>query len=220
MILLKQTVLALSAVALAASLTAPAAQAQSAAMQSQARTGSFGNSSKKTNNFRKPNSAFTRNQSLPRVRATGLGGLATIHGPTGRNGLPQTSLDSFVLNAGGSAEQIYGDEGTDLPPFFGFSAGHRIERGIQGSRAAGLTTGHGSTLPAAWGGDEFCKGSEFSRSGSSGGGSTWATPAQTGGNPGTRNPNQPSFDLDGVADPGFVNSNGALISTSSDDSGF
>ena len=34
---------------------------------------------------------------------TGLGGLAEIHGPTGRNGLPITSMDSFVLNAGGHA---------------------------------------------------------------------------------------------------------------------
>jgi hypothetical protein len=71
-------------------------------------------------------------------------------------GLPVTSMDSFVLNAGGSAEAIYGDEGVDgPPPYFGFSADHRIDAGIQGQRSAGLTTGHGSIMPDAWGGDEF-----------------------------------------------------------------
>jgi hypothetical protein len=81
------------------------------------------------------------------------------------NGLPPTSLDSFVSNAGGSAELIYGDEGTDgLPPYYGFDPSHRINAGITSS---GLTTGHGSYLPDAWGGDEFT-GNEWSMSGSGG----------------------------------------------------
>lgn len=69
-----------------------------------------------------------------------------------RRGLPPTSLDSFVLNAGGMSEMIYGDEGAGgLPPYFGFDQGHRINTGIVGQRAAGLTTGHASALPEAWG---------------------------------------------------------------------
>jgi len=63
--------------------------------------------------------------------------------------LPKTTLDSFVRNAGGSADQIYGDEGSEgIPPFFGFSEGHYIGTGIQ---SGGLTTGHRSGLPSAWG---------------------------------------------------------------------
>ncbi|HEY9755795.1 MAG TPA: hypothetical protein V6C97_11580 [Oculatellaceae cyanobacterium] len=82
------------------------------------------------------------------------------------HGLPPTSMDSFVYEAGGMAESIYGDEGTtDIPPYFGFDASHRINAGIAGTRAAGLTTGHGSYLPDAWGGDEFV-GPEWSMSGS------------------------------------------------------
>jgi hypothetical protein len=75
-------------------------------------------------------------------------------------------LDSFVYEAGGMAELIYGDEGTtDIPPYFGFDQSHRINSGITGTRAQGLTTGHGSYLPNAWGGDEFV-GPEWSMSGS------------------------------------------------------
>lgn len=66
---------------------------------------------------------------------------------TGR--LPKTTLDSFVSNAGAQAELIYGDEGTDsIPPYFGFDETHRIETGIY---SPGLTTGHRSALPEAWG---------------------------------------------------------------------
>ena len=62
-------------------------------------------------------------------------------------GLPQTSLDSFVADAGGNADQIYGDEGTtDIPPLFGFSSGNTINSGI----TSNLTTGHASGLPSAW----------------------------------------------------------------------
>jgi hypothetical protein len=72
------------------------------------------------------------------------------------NGLAPTTMDSFVYEAGGNAELIYGDEGTNnIPPYFGFDNTHRIIDGITGTRSQGLTTGHGSYLPSAWGGDEF-----------------------------------------------------------------
>jgi hypothetical protein len=62
-------------------------------------------------------------------------------------GLPQTSLDSFVADAGGNADMIYGDEGTsDIPPLFGFDSGNTINAGINSN----LTTGHASGLPGAW----------------------------------------------------------------------
>ncbi len=64
-------------------------------------------------------------------------------------GLPQTNLDSFVAQAGGQAELIYGDEGTDgPPPYFEFTQDHYINTGIHDG---GLTTGHASGLPSAWG---------------------------------------------------------------------
>ena len=63
--------------------------------------------------------------------------------------LPPTVMDSFVYNAAGSADLIYGDEGTtSIPPFFGFDESHRINAGIT---SGGLTTGHASGLPEAWG---------------------------------------------------------------------
>jgi hypothetical protein len=87
-----------------------------------------------------------------------------------RRGLPPTTLDSFVWQAGGRAEEIYGDEGVDgLPPIDGFNPQNRINYGIFGSRDAGLTTGHGSIMPAAWGGDEHVHGTEWVRSGANGG---------------------------------------------------
>ena len=62
--------------------------------------------------------------------------------------LPKTTLDSFVYQAGGAAEQIYGDEGVGgLPPMFGFSEGNTIGSGIN---SGGLTTGHQSNMPSAW----------------------------------------------------------------------
>jgi len=73
-----------------------------------------------------------------------------------RNGLPPCTTDSFVHEAAGEAEHIYGDEGTtDIPPYMGFSTVHRINNGIFNIRDRGLTTGHGSYLPDAWGADEF-----------------------------------------------------------------
>jgi hypothetical protein len=93
---------------------------------------------------------------------TYLGKLAPVWGPVGFNKLPTTQLDSFVHNAGASADLIYGDEGTDgPPPYSEFTPIHRIDAGIHGSRAAGLTTGHRSKLPSAWGRDEFL-GAEWS----------------------------------------------------------
>lgn len=94
-------------------------------------------------------------------------GLAPVRGPRGRNGLPPTRLDSFVSEAQGNAWLIYGDEGTtSIPPFMEFTQGHRIERGINGPRAAGLTTSHGSMLPPAWGGDEYVDTEGFTQAGS------------------------------------------------------
>lgn len=104
---------------------------------------------------------------------TGMGigqryGLAPVFGGGGRNGLPQTRLDSFVKEAKGHAWHIYGDEGVySIPPFMEFTPIHRIERGILEKRAAGITTGHGSSLPPAWGGDEFVDTEPFTQSGAS-----------------------------------------------------
>ncbi len=93
---------------------------------------------------------------------------AEVQNTRSTNGLPPTSMDSFVYEAGGLAELIYGDEGTsDIPPYFGFDQSHRINLGIIGTRAQGLTTGHGSMLPNAWGGDEFDMTEPWSQSGSS-----------------------------------------------------
>ncbi len=83
------------------------------------------------------------------------------------NQLPPCQLDSFVYQAGGQAEAIYGDEGIRTPPpFFGFDQSHRIDAGIVRQRDSGLTTGHGSVMPSAWGFDEFiAPPGEFCRSG-------------------------------------------------------
>jgi|GEM_PF-6980914 len=71
-------------------------------------------------------------------------------------GLPPCNLDSFVSQAGFQKEEIYGDEGVgSKPPLKGFTKASRINAGITGQRNAGLTTGHGSYLPDAWGRDEF-----------------------------------------------------------------
>lgn len=66
----------------------------------------------------------------------------------GLKDLPPTRLDSFVRNSGYN-DRIYGDEGTEgPPPYFGFDSGSRIERGIF---SGGLSTGHRSDAPSAWG---------------------------------------------------------------------
>jgi hypothetical protein len=85
-----------------------------------------------------------------------------------RNGLPPTSMDSFVYEAFEYADAIYGDEGVGgLPPYFGFDKTHRIDTGIVDTRDAGLTNGHGSYMPDAVGRDEFL-GAEWSQSGARG----------------------------------------------------
>ena len=86
-----------------------------------------------------------------------------------QNGLPPTSMDSFVHEAAGNAENIYGDEGFQgPPPFEYFEYINRINSGITGVRDQGITTGHGSMMPDAWGRDEFL-GQEWSMSGANGG---------------------------------------------------
>jgi hypothetical protein len=85
-----------------------------------------------------------------------------------KNGLPPVTTDSFIYEAGGMAEMIYGDEGSgSIPPYFNFTPEHRIEAGIVGTRSEGLTTGHSSPLPTTWGGDEFYMPEPFRCSGSS-----------------------------------------------------
>jgi hypothetical protein len=116
--------------------------------------------------------ADAANSRLPRATTAHYGYTATAGT---RNGLPATCTDSFVSNAmkAGRAEAIYGDEGVgDAPPPFygGFTAEHRINAGITGQQDAGLTTGHGSRLPDAWGRDEYLGGQEWSQSGSNRGG--------------------------------------------------
>ena len=93
-----------------------------------------------------PSSNPTGTQSLPSLPPCTTAQFGYVAG--GKGGLPSTSLDSFVQNAGGNAETIYGDEGSDsIPPLFNFDT---INSGIQGQSAAGLTTGHRSSLPSAW----------------------------------------------------------------------
>lgn len=88
----------------------------------------------------------------------------------GRGALPPCTLDSFVDQAGVHKFEIYGDEGTNgLPPIMGFHKENRINAGITGQRDAGLTTGHGSRMPDAWGADEWIvPGGEWGQSGASG----------------------------------------------------
>lgn len=187
----KHTVSALSALALFAFLSSAPANADEEIgddpVASQATTGDFGNTSEPTNDTQRADSKPTSKQNVRGLQYAGFGGLAEIHGPTGNNGLPITSTDGFVENAGADAEPIFGGEGGNGRPVYeGFDPSHRIERGIHGDRADGLTTGHGSPLPSASGGDEFVKPEPFSQVGSSGGGTTWSKPAITGSDPDTK----------------------------------
>jgi len=114
-----------------------------------------------------PADAANKNYRLP---ATTMTHMAYAPSTGSRNGLPATVLDSFVANAikAHRADEIYGDEGIGAapPPFYeGFTANHRINAGIVGAQDAGLTTGHGSYLPDAWGRDEYLGGQESSLSG-------------------------------------------------------
>jgi len=91
--------------------------------------------------------------------------LAPVFGQQTHNGLPPTMMDSFVMNSimNGTSFMVYGDEGSGnasdgsggLPPLNNFTYADRIERGIWGVDASGLTTGHSSYLPSATGYDEF-----------------------------------------------------------------
>lgn len=92
-----------------------------------------------------PRLSLIQNQGLINNLPGGLKGVV--------NGLPPTSLDSFVKNAGGQAEAIYGDEGTNSwPRISGFGRGNTINAGIVGQRSKTLTTGHGGDrLPTASG---------------------------------------------------------------------
>ncbi len=114
-----------------------------------------------------PADAANKNYRLPTTTVTHM---AYAPSTGARNGLPATTMDSFVANAvrAGRGDEIYGDEGVGAapPPFYkGFTANHRINAGIVGQQDAGLTTGHGSYLPDAWGRDEYLGGQEWSRSG-------------------------------------------------------
>ncbi len=131
--------------------------------------GATGRKSKQTANLTRNGAVKTMAQRV-RLRQAGFGGLApAVPGGGGRNGLPNTRLDSFVLNSGGLGEAIYGDEGTaGPPPYFGFGMQHRIGTGIT---SRGLSTGHASVMPSAWGWD-----GEANHSGgfSGGNGVNWA----------------------------------------------
>lgn len=139
--------------------------------------GATGRKSKQTANLTRNETRATTNKQRVRLRQAGFGGLApAVPGGGGRNGLPNTRLDSFVLNSGGMGEAIYGDEGTSgPPPYFGFGYGHRIGTGIY---SRGLSTGHASTMPSAWGWD-----GEHNHSGgfSGGNGVNWAPNAYMDG---------------------------------------
>lgn len=65
----------------------------------------------------------------------------------GSKRLPPVRLDSFVEESGRN-DRIYGNEGAH---YSGFERENRISAGFHGARDAGLTTGHGSFLPSAWG---------------------------------------------------------------------
>ena len=120
--------------------------------------GAYGRGSYKTNAA--PNQRTYGDSQLTGKQLASTNGMGTLNLPLtqtvpldkvfgGGRGLPKTTLDSFVRNAGGSADMIYGDEGSEgPPPFFGFDEGHYIGTGIQ---SGNLSTGHRSGLPSAWG---------------------------------------------------------------------
>jgi hypothetical protein len=102
-----------------------------------------------TKGLRASSTSSAATRTGPMLPATRLASLVS-------SSLPQTNLDSFVYQAGANADKIYGDEGTNgLPPLYGFTVASRINAGITGARDVGLTTGHGSYMPNAWGADEF-----------------------------------------------------------------
>lgn len=149
----------LLALVLMALLTAQSAQAQSANNSLGAR-----GASRRTTRLTGTQAQSNYNISKPNLPACNFTTLARRSGPTAANGLPVCRLDSFVHEAGGRAELIYGDEGTDgPPPIHGFNQENRIDAGIYGGRDAGITTGHQGHLPSSWGRDEFIGGPEYYR---------------------------------------------------------
>lgn len=154
----------------------------------------------------------------PMIGFPGAGGNARGQVGGMRNGLPPTTLDSFVYEAAERAEEIYGDEAErgEIPPYNSFTKEHRINAGITGTRDAGLTTGHGSYLPDAWGADEFI-GDEWDQSGANGG-----TGGGTGGyNAGVNPGNYGNFGMTSGMDLGFLGlgSAGSGIGSSNSNSG-
>ena len=146
-------------IALVSGFLATPSMAQEYDVSSTAATGDFGYGTAYTGDGP---SGVGGNYSVPTshqsavMQPTCLGRLTPSIGPSGLNGLPPTVMESFVRNAGASADLIYGDEGTDgPPPYSEFTQMHRIEAGIHGRTASGLTTGHRANLPSAWGNDEF-----------------------------------------------------------------
>lgn len=117
-------------------------------------------------------SAFIVQFSLPAMaQRVPLVPRLNLTSPLSLRHLPPVSTDSFVHQAGARAEDIYGNEGVGgiekkggcvgiyypghLPPFEGFNHENRIDAGIYAIRNLGLTTGHGSYMPSAWGADEY-----------------------------------------------------------------
>jgi hypothetical protein len=111
-------------------------------------TGAYGVTTARTNQT--GNRALGATGQVARQTTTNASAIApTYFGQLAPGGLPPTQLTSFVQDAGGSAELIYGDEGTfGIPPYFEFTQDHRIGSGLPSSQ---LSTGHASTLPSAWG---------------------------------------------------------------------
>ncbi len=146
-------------IAVVSSLLAIPSKAQEYDVPSTAATGEFGRGTDYTGDGPAGTGGIysvptTRQRTV--IQPTRFGRLVPSIGPVGWNGLPPTVMDSFVRNSGASADLIYGDEGTDgPPPYSEFTQMHRIESGIHGGTAKGLTTGHRSNLPSAWGNDEF-----------------------------------------------------------------
>ena len=130
---------------------APEANAQMA-NYSQASTGSFGRTSYFTNNLSRSNSVNTMTQTPANALKPVSTGILTqiTGGPRGINGLPDTRIGSFVKDSGKSF-LIFGNEGESLPPINEFEPQSRIQRA---NLSDGLSTGHGSMLHPASGGDE------------------------------------------------------------------
>ncbi len=111
----------------------------------------------------------SRRLSMRPIQQTGLSAAKTSTLSNRGRGLPPTSTDSFVRQAGIHAEHIFGDESLEgPPPYQYFQKLHRINSGINNERDSGLTTEHGSMMPDAWGRDEFSGAPEFSQSGTKG----------------------------------------------------